>query len=56
MAAYDTSTHNMWNKTSYCDAVLVKSKGHIDIVSSQTVDAFQSYSDHNMVIATLKVY
>ncbi len=56
MAAYDTSTHNMWNKTSYCDAVLVKSKGHIDIVSSQTVDAFQSYSDHNMVIATLKIY
>ncbi len=56
IAAYDTTTHNMWNKTSYCDAVLVKSKGHIDIVSSKTVDAFQSYSDHNLVIATLNIY
>ena len=56
IAAYDTLTHNMWNKPSYCDAVLVNPKGHIDIISSETIDVYATYSDHNLVIATLSVY
>ena len=55
IAAYDTSTHNMWKKKSYCDSVFIISKGHIAVSGSKTVDAYGSYSDHNMVIANLKI-
>ncbi len=52
-AAYDTSTHNLWKKQSYCDGVWVLSRDHITIGPSETIDAYGKYSDHNMVIATL---
>jgi len=55
IAAYDTSKNNMWGKASYVDAVLVKSKGHINIVSSEVIKAYKTYSDHNMVAATLEI-
>ena len=56
MAAYDTSTNNMWGKQSYCDSVLVNSKGHIDIVSSNTLEVYGTYSDHNLVYADLLIH
>ena len=56
IAGYDKTTNNMWGSAGYCDAVLVKPKGHIDIVSSEVVTTFDIYTDHNMVIATLNVY
>ncbi len=56
IAGYDTTTNNMWQRAGYCDAVLVSSKGHIDIVKSEVVTTFDIYTDHNMVIATLNIY
>ncbi len=56
IAAYDTSSHNMWNKPSYCDGVWILSKGHIDIVSSEVADAYEKYSDHNMIVSTLLIH
>ena len=55
IAAYDTSTHNLWKKQSYCDGVWILSKGHIIVAESETIDAYGKYSDHNMVIATLLI-
>lgn len=56
IAGYDTSKNNMWGKPSYCDTVLVNPKGHIDIVSSEVIEAYRVYSDHNMVAVTLDIY
>ncbi len=56
IAAYDTLEHNMWNKPSYCDMVLINPKGHIDVLSSKTIDAYGTYSDHNLVIAELLIH
>ena len=56
IAAYDTLSHNMWGKPSYCDMVIVIPKGHIDIISSKTIDAYGTYSDHNLVIANLSIH
>jgi len=56
IAAYDNSKNNMWNKQSYCDAILVNPKGHIDIGSAQVLAAYNVYSDHNMVAVTLSIY
>ena len=61
IAAYDNSTHNMWysnGKPGYCDMVIVNSKGHIDFDKDNftVVDTYGSYSDHNLIIATLNVH
>ena len=56
IAAYDDTTTNMWGKNSYCDSIYVNSKGHIDIMSNETILAFNKVSDHNFVVATLNVY
>ena len=55
IAAYDTSTNNMWKKKSYCDMVVVIPKNHITVVKGETVNTYKLYSDHNMVVATLSI-
>ena len=37
------------------DSILVKSNGLIEVVSSETIDAYDIYSDHNLVVSTLRV-
>ena len=56
IAAHETGTNNMWNAASYCDSVLILSRGHINVIKSETVDTYNTYSDHNMVIATLEIH
>ena len=56
IASYDKTSHNMWGKNSYCDSILVSSKGHINVKSSEVADVYNTYSDHNMVMATLEIY
>ncbi len=55
IAAYDNNWHNAGG-TSYCDSVYVNSKGHIDIVKSESILAYGVVSDHNFVVATLNIY
>ena len=55
LAAYDTSSNNMWNKSSYCDSIWVKSNDHIIVGKQEVFQAFKSYSDHNLVIANLEI-
>jgi len=50
VAAYDTKKHG------YCDSVFVLPKGHIDVVSSLTVDVYGKYSDHNFVYTELAIH
>lgn len=50
IAAYDGKAHG------YCDSVFIIPKGHIDVLSSQTVDVYGKYSDHNFVVATLGIH
>ena len=50
IAAYDGKAHG------YCDSVFINSKGHIDVLSSKTVEVYGKYSDHNFVVATLLIH
>ncbi len=50
IAAYDGKAHG------YCDSVFIISKGHIDVLSSETVDVYGKLSDHNFVVATLSIH
>ncbi len=50
IAAYDGKAHG------YCDSVFILPKGHIDVISAETVDVYGVYSDHNFVVATLSIH
>ena len=56
IVAYDTTSNNMWGRASYCDSIVIISKGHINAVSKSVYETYKKYSDHNMVIATLNIY
>lgn len=61
IAAHDDINHNMNNGPHYMDSIFVRPYGsdqvkHIEILSSQTVDTFETTSDHNMLVARLSIY
>ena len=61
IAAHDDIKHNMNNNPHYMDSIFVRPYGkdkvnHISVVSNETVDAFKTYSDHNMIVAELSIY
>ncbi len=56
IAAYDNTTKNMWKKVSYCDLIIVLSKGHIDLGKFESVEQFKINSDHNLLVAQLFIH
>ena len=61
IAAHDDIKHNMNHNPHYMDSVFVRPYGsdnvsHISVVSSKTIDMYDKYSDHNLIIAELSIY
>ena len=55
LAAKDTTKNNMWKKPALCDSIWVKSNGHINVKSQNTIQKYNVLSDHNMVITELEI-
>lgn len=55
VAAHDMKRHGIDGKESYMDAIYVLSRGHIDIVSEDTIITYGTYSDHNFISSDLHI-
>ena len=53
-AGHDTNYKNT-GTDNYMDSILVKGNGLIDVVSSETYDTYDIYTDHNLVVSTLRI-
>ena len=55
VAAHDTKLDGVNGKNSYMDSVFILPRGHIEVVSSKTIETYSKITDHNLVIAKLEI-
>ena len=54
VAAHDNNYVNSQTE-SYADSIFIKSNGKIEVLNSETINTYSDYSDHNLIMATLRI-